>query len=108
MFDLLDYQMADGRDPFKEWLANLADRQARAKVAIRVQRMAAGNFGDHKPLSDGVWELRIDHGPGYRVYYAQAGRRVLLLLIGGDKRRQQADIETAVRYWQDWQRRNAQ
>ena len=108
MFDLRDYQMADGRDPFKEWLANLADRQARARVAVRVQRMAAGNFGDHKPLSDGVWELRIDHGPGYRVYYAQAGRRVLLLLIGGDKRRQQADIETAVRYWQDWQRRNAQ
>ena len=108
MFDLLDYQTANGRDPFKEWLANLADRQARAKVAIRVQRMAGGNFGDHKPLSDGVWELRMDHGPGYRVYYAQAGQRVLLLLIGGDKRRQQADIETAVRYWQDWQRRNAQ
>ncbi|MBK7954519.1 MAG: type II toxin-antitoxin system RelE/ParE family toxin [Candidatus Accumulibacter sp.] len=98
MFDLLDYQMADGRDPFKEWLANLADRQARARVAVRVQRMAAGNFGEHKPLSDGVWELRIDHGPGYRVYYAQAGQRVLLVLIGGDKRRQQADIETAVRY----------
>ena len=108
MFDLLDYQMADGRDPFKEWLADLADRQARARVAVRVQRMAAGNFGDHKPLSDGVWELKIDHGPGYRVYYAQAGRRVLLLLVGGDKRRQQADIATAVRYWQDWQRRNAQ
>lgn len=106
MFDLLDYQTADGRDPFKEWLASVADRQARAKVAVRVQRVAAGNFGDHKPVSDGVWELRIDHGPGYRVYYAQAGRRVLLLLIGGDKRRQQADIETAVRYWQDWQRRN--
>jgi putative addiction module killer protein len=106
MFDLLDYQTADGLDPFKEWLASVADRQARAKVAVRVQRVAAGNFGDHKPVSDGVWELRIDHGPGYRVYYAQAGRRVLLLLIGGDKRRQQADIETAVRYWQDWQRRN--
>ena len=54
MFDLLDYQMADGRDPFKEWLADLADRQARARVAVRVQRMVAGNFGDHKPLSDGV------------------------------------------------------
>ncbi|HCZ16995.1 type II toxin-antitoxin system RelE/ParE family toxin [Candidatus Accumulibacter contiguus] len=107
VFDLLDYQTADGRDPFQEWLAKLADRNARARVAVRVQRMAAGNFGDHKPLNDGVWELRIDHGPGYRVYYAQAGRRVLLLLIGGDKRRQQADIETAVRYWQDWQRRNA-
>jgi putative addiction module killer protein len=108
MFELLDYQTATGHDPFKEWLADLTDRQARAKVAIRVQRMAGGNFGDHKPLSNGVWELRIDHGPGYRVYYAQAGQRVLLLLIGGDKRRQQADIETAVRYWQDWQRRNAQ
>ena len=107
MFDLLDYQTADGRDPFKEWLASVADRQARAKVAVRVQRLAAGNFGDHKPVRAGVWELRIDHGSGYRVYYAQAGRRVLLLLIGGDKRRQQADIETAVRYWQDWQRRNA-
>ncbi|HPU81866.1 type II toxin-antitoxin system RelE/ParE family toxin [Accumulibacter sp.] len=107
MFELLDYQTASGHDPFKEWLADLADRQARAKVAVRVQRMAAGNFGDHKPLSDGVWELRIDHGPGYRVYYAQANLRVLLLLVAGDKRRQQADIETAVRYWQDWQRRNA-
>ena len=108
MFDILDYQAEDGRDPFKEWLAGLADRRARARVAVRVQRMAGGNFGDHKPLSDGVWELKIDHGPGYRVYYAQAGRRVLLLLVGGDKRRQQADIATAVRYWQDWQRRNAQ
>ncbi|MER2542428.1 MAG: type II toxin-antitoxin system RelE/ParE family toxin, partial [Candidatus Accumulibacter phosphatis] len=70
VFDLLDYQTADGRDPFQEWLAKLADRNARARVAVRVQRMAAGNFGDHKPLNDGVWELRIDHGPGYRVYYA--------------------------------------
>jgi len=85
----------------------LADRQARARVSVRVQRMAAGNFGDHKPLTDGVWELKIDHGPGYRVYYAQTGRRVVMLLVGGDKRRQQTDIETAVRYWQDWQRRNA-
>ena len=108
MFDILDYQAEDGRDPFKEWLAGLADRRARARVAVRVQRMAGGNFGDHKPLSDGVWELKIDHGPGYRVYYAQAGRRVLLLLVGGDKRRQQADIATAVRHWQDWQERNAQ
>lgn len=107
MYEILDYLTSEGRDPFKEWLADLADRQARARVAVRVQRMAAGNFGDHKPLSDGVWELKIDHGPGYRVYYAQAGRKLVLLLIGGDKRRQQSDIETAVRYWQDWQRRNA-
>jgi putative addiction module killer protein len=107
MFQILDYLTQDGRDPFQQWLADLADRQARARVAVRVQRMAAGNFGDHKPVSDGIWELRIDHGPGYRVYYARSGQHVLLLLVGGDKRRQQADIETAVRYWQDWQRRNA-
>ncbi len=67
--------------------------------------MAAGNFGDCKPLQDGVWELRIDHGPGYRVYYAQAGKKVLLLLIGGDKSKQQADINKAVGYWKDWNRR---
>ncbi len=84
----------------------MADRQARARVAIRVQRMASGNFGDYKPVGHGVWELKIDHGPSYRVYYAQAGQRVLMLLVGGDKRRQQADIETAIHYWQDWQRRN--
>jgi putative addiction module killer protein len=107
MYEIFDYQTEDGHDPYKEWLADLADRQARARVSVRVQRMAAGNFGDHKPLTDGVWELKIDHGPGYRVYYAQTGRRVVMLLVGGDKRRQQTDIETAVRYWQDWQRRNA-
>ena len=107
MWEILDYLTPDGRDPFKDWLAELADRQARARIAVRIQRMAAGNFGDHKPISDGVWELRIDHGPGYRVYYAQAGRRLVLILAGGDKRHQQADIETAVRYWHDWQQRNA-
>lgn len=91
----------------KEWLADLADRQARARVLVRVQRMAAGNFGDCKPLSGGVWELRVDYGPGYRVYYARAGKRLLLLLVGGDKRKQQADIDTALSYWEDWNRRNA-
>lgn len=67
--------------------------------------MVAGNLGDCKPIQDGVWELRIDYGPGYRVYYAQAGDKLLLLLIGGDKRKQQADIEKAIDYWQDWKRR---
>jgi putative addiction module killer protein len=106
MFEIQDYQASSGRVPFKEWLAALADRMARARIAARVQRMAAGNFGDCKPVSDGVWELRIDHGPGYRVYYARAGERLILLLLGGDKRRQQADINTAIEYWRDWQRRN--
>jgi putative addiction module killer protein len=69
--------------------------------------MAAGNFGDCKPLTEGVWELRIDHGQGYRVYYARAGEKLLLLLAGGDKRKQRADINTAVSYWKDWNRRNS-
>ena len=102
-----DYLTEDGHDPLKEWLVNLTDRQARARVLVRVQRMAAGNFGDCKPLTHGVWELRIDHGPGYRIYYARAGEKLLLLLFGGDKRKQQADIDTALAYWQDWNRRNA-
>lgn len=107
MFEIRDYLTSSGADPFKDWLAGLADRMARARVLTRVGRMAGGNFGDCKPLAGGVWELRIDHGPGYRVYYAKAGTEIVLLLIGGDKRRQQADIETAQSYWQDWQERNA-
>lgn len=105
MYQIEDYQTEDGRLPFKEWLSGLIDRQAKARVITRVQRMAAGNLGDCKPIQEGVWELRINYGPGYRVYYAQAGSKLLLLLIGGDKRKQQADIEKAVGYWKDWKRR---
>jgi len=105
MYEIEDYQTDDGKLPFKDWLSDLADRQAKARVLTRIQRMAAGNLGDCKPIQDGVWELRIDYGPGYRVYYAQAGDKLLLLLIGGDKRKQQADIAKAVDYWQDWKRR---
>ncbi|MDT4291778.1 type II toxin-antitoxin system RelE/ParE family toxin [Methylomonas sp. MO1] len=105
MYQIEDYQAADGRLPFKDWLSALADRQAKARVLTRVQRMAAGNLGDCKPIQDGLWELRIDYGPGYRVYYAQAGAKLLLLLIGGDKRKQQGDIDKAVAYWKDWKQR---
>jgi putative addiction module killer protein len=106
MFKVSDYLTDDGHDPFKEWLANLADRQARARVVVRIQRMTAGNFGDCKPIADGVWELRIDHGQGYRVYYARTGTKLILILIGGDKRKQQAEIKTALEYWKSWNRRN--
>lgn len=105
MFEVQDYLSPEGFDPYAQWLAGLTDRQARARVLVRVLRMAAGNFGDCKPLQGGVWELRIDHGPGYRVYYAQAGKRLILLLAGGDKRKQQADIATAIERWNDWQHR---
>ncbi len=106
MYKVSDYLTDDGHDPFKEWLVNLADRQARARIVVRVQRMAAGNFGDCKPISEGVWELRIDWGAGFRVYYAKAGTKLILILVAGDKRKQQADIETALEYWKNWKRRN--
>jgi putative addiction module killer protein len=107
MYEIFHYQTADGRDPFQEWLNKLRDRQAKARIAVRINRMAAGNFGDHKPVGGGVWELRIDAGPGYRVYYALAGAQVVLLLVGGDKSSQQTDIERATAYWADQQRRGA-
>jgi putative addiction module killer protein len=104
--EILRYVTAAGQDVFGEWLGSLKDKQAAARVAMRINRLAAGNFGDCKALRDGVWELRIDHGPGYRVYYAKSGRTCILLLCGGDKRKQTADINRAIEYWQDFQRRN--
>ncbi|MHB1666688.1 type II toxin-antitoxin system RelE/ParE family toxin [Thiomonas sp.] len=107
-FELEHYVTADGLDPFAGWLSKLADRHARARIVVRLDRVAEnGNFGDCKPVGEGVWELRIDWGPGYRVYYAQAGASLVLLLIGGDKRTQQADISAARDYWRDWRSRSA-
>ena len=94
------------QDVYSAWLRRLRDGQAKVAVIRRVARMELGNFGDHRFCRDGVWELRIDVGPGYRVYYALSGHRLVLLLCGGDKRTQDADIDRAVDYWQDWQRRS--
>ncbi|MDV7400646.1 type II toxin-antitoxin system RelE/ParE family toxin, partial [Arthrospira platensis SPKY1] len=77
----------------------------RVMVQRRVDRLMSGHFGDHRFCRDGAWELRIDMGPGYRVYYARAGQTIVLLLCGGDKRTQDTDINRAVAYWQDYQRR---
>ncbi|NHC62686.1 type II toxin-antitoxin system RelE/ParE family toxin [Paenalcaligenes suwonensis] len=93
-------------DLYLLWLARLRDLQAKIAVIRRMHRIEQGNFGDHAFCRDGVWELRIDIGPGYRVYYALTGRSVVLLLCGGNKHSQNKDIQLAVRYWQDWQRRN--
>lgn len=95
------YCTPDGADVFGEWLDGLRDTQAIARIRVRIDRLALGLFGDAKALRDGVRELRIDWGPGYRVYYALAGRTVVLLLCGGDKRTQKADIARAVSYWRD-------
>jgi putative addiction module killer protein len=88
--------------PFDDWLSGLKDRQARARVQARIDRLAMGNPGDVKPTQSGVSELRIDYGPGYRVYYQQRGRTIVLLCCGGDKRTQDADIRRAVEIAKNW------
>jgi putative addiction module killer protein len=84
-------------DLFAEWLDGLRDIQARARVQARIERLAMGNPGDVQPVGEGVSELRIHYGPGYRVYFTQRGRQVIVLLAGGDKSTQAKDIRTALR-----------
>lgn len=96
----------DNTEPVTEWLVSLKDKQARARIEVRLARLTAGNFGDCKPLRDSVWELKVDWGSGYRVYYGQIGKTIVLLLCGGDKRTQDADIERAVDYFKDFKRRS--
>ena len=81
---------------YREWINALKDRVGRARIQVRVDRLVHGNPGKHRDLTDGVSELKIDFGPGYRVYYTQRGSRILVLLVGGDKSRQQKDIEMAI------------
>jgi putative addiction module killer protein len=82
-------------DVFAQWLDELRDIRARARVQARIQRLAAGNPGDVKPVGEGVSEMRIDYGPGYRVYFTRRGNEVVILLAGGDKSTQDTDIKTA-------------
>lgn len=89
-------------DEYSEWLDALKDRAGRARILVRVDRLIAGNPGQHRQLSHGVAELKIDVGPGYRVYYTERGQHLLLLLIGGDKSSQQADIASAIQLAQDF------
>jgi len=98
-YTLKHYLDDNGEAPFIKWMSNLRDRNAHARVSARLNRLKLGNFGDVKALGDGVNELKIDYGPGYRVYYAMSGKTVVLLLIGGDKTTQDRDIETAKAYW---------
>jgi len=105
MFELEHYLNASGQDLFTHWLKALKDPIGKRAIIRRLSRLTLGHFGDHKPCAEGVWELRIDTGPGYRVYYARAGQTLILLLCGGSKRTQQSDIERACEYWKDWQNR---
>ncbi len=96
----------NGKSPFADWLTSLKDIKTRAIVRVRLDRLRLGNWGDCKSVGEGVQELRIDFGPGYRVYLGQEGDVVILLLCGGSKKSQSKDIEKANQYWHDYQERS--
>lgn len=103
-YEILIYAAPNGEEPFQEWISCLKDRKGQGIILRRIQRLRLGLFGDAKTLLDGVHELRIDFGPGYRVYFAKIGKRVLLLLAGGDKSSQNVDIKMARIYLLDYRK----
>ena len=103
--DIRIYTDSTGLAPFTRWLETLTDTRSRAVIKARLLRVQAGNLGDCKPLRDGVQELRIDHGPGYRVYLSRQGPVLVLLLCGSDKADQNRAITQAIEYLNDWKER---
>ena len=102
------YITPDGRNPFAEWLSSLRDLNAVVKIEQRLDRVRLGNLGNSKSVGEGVCELKIDFGPGYRVYFGQFGSTIVLLLCGGDKSTQKQDIRKAYEYWKEYgERENA-
>ena len=100
--EVVAFRTRDGQVPFEEWLDDLKDKRAVARVLARLARVRHGNLGDCKPVGEGVSELRVDYGPGYRVYFGQKGRTLVVLLCGGDKRTQDRDIRLAKQFWQEF------
>jgi len=100
--EILKYVTKEEKIPFDEWMDSLKDRRAKARIKIRLDRLIIGLFGDWKSVGDGVFELRISEGQGYRVYYAKEGETIVLLLCGGNKSTQSADIKKAKQYLQDY------
>ena len=99
------YQTAQGEIPFDDWFTGLRDSAARAKIQVRLRRITAGCLGDFKNIGLGIFELRAHWGPGYRIYFGVSGRDLFVLLWGGIKKTQGADIRKATEYWQDYLRR---
>jgi len=100
------YETETGKKPYSEWFEELGDYNASIRISTRIHRLKNGSFGDSKFLRDGVSELRIDYGAGYRIYYGMIGKTAVLLLCGGDKRKQNADIERAIQYFIDYKKRH--
>ena len=101
-YEILVYETKDGFVPYDDWFLGLKDTKAAQKVSKAIARIEEGNLGDVKPVGKGVMERRIFYGPGYRIYFGQDGNKVVILLTGGSKKRQNNDIDTAHRYWADY------
>jgi putative addiction module killer protein len=104
--EIQNYRTPDGKSPFAEWLDCLKDMQAIVKIEKRLKRVRLGNLGNYRTVGKGVCELKIDYGPGYRIYFGQIGSKLILLLCGGDKSTQEQDILTAKEYWRDYDSRS--
>ncbi len=98
MYELHYYKSKSGDEPFTEWLESL-DLQAQVRISVRLDRVKLGNFGDSKLISGGIYELRFTFGSGYRVYFGKVGKKIILLLTGGDKKTQSKDIQKVKIYW---------
>jgi putative addiction module killer protein len=102
--EVQNYLKAEGTSPFEEWLDSLQDSKTVSKIKKRLRRVELGNLGDYRSVGVGVYEIKIDYGPGYRVYFGQIGLTIVLLLCGGDKSTQEQDISQAKKYWRDYER----
>lgn len=100
--EVVAFRARNGQVPFEEWLNDLNDKRAVARVLARLARVRQGNLGDCKPVGEGVSELRVDYGPGYRLYFGQRGTALTVLLCGGDKRTQERDIRLAKQFWREF------
>jgi putative addiction module killer protein len=103
--EIREYVSRDGKAIFTDWWRKLRDRQARDRIHSQIDRLRLGNAGDCKSVGNGIYELRIHYGPGYRIYFGQTGKQIILLLCGGNKASQQQDVKRAKHYWEDYRRR---
>ena|SRR5919205_1031996 len=100
--DVRIFALESGKEPYSDWFKKLKDKRAQARIDVRIARVRTGNFGDCKSVGEDVYELRLDHGPGYRVYFGKIESTIILLLCGGDKSSQDDDIRKAKEYWQEF------
>src|SRR5216684_4827762 len=99
------YVTSDGKDVFQEWLTGLGDQRTRVFIDKTVAKVRLGNLGQHKSVGEGVQEIVLDYGPGYRIYFGERGTTLVILLLGSTKKRQEEAIRLAKRYWKDWKER---